>query len=214
MHLDQSKAACDYTSLNTDLNTCVAAASGSTDTKWFFPYGTLGQQSDFCTSSAQTTLQTCVNTIFANCKQDAKSVKMFSESGDNLLNAYTNLCGSTLVDAAQACMSVVTSAHQATFTTAETAFGLGVVALPTAASFIEICGLATTMKYTAYTTILPTYCTDSDHLAVWSSFYDTVLNTYACASCVTASSGTSVTNSLWLMSLSVCLIILTTSFQD
>ncbi|XP_060560846.1 uncharacterized protein LOC132720682 [Ruditapes philippinarum] len=169
---------CTYSDINTGLNNCVDAATTSTTVRWFFPHGTLAQQAEFCQSSAQTTLATCINNIFSACKLEAKSLKMFGTTGDNLINAYTNLCSSSLVTDAQACMSVVSAT--ATFNAAETTFISRVAALPDAATNIEICGLATSMEYVAYNTLLSVPCTEPSHLAVWASFFATVMDTYAC----------------------------------
>ncbi|KAH3868998.1 uncharacterized protein LOC127867917 [Dreissena polymorpha] len=176
-------AQCTYAYLNSVLNQCMEDASGTADTKWLFPFGTIGQQSDLC-SYVGAALKTCINNIFDGCKQDAKSLKLFRDKGDNLVSAYTNLCANELKAEARACMSVVSSAHRTTYGTAQATFATNVDALPTTATDIEICGLATTLKNTALVTILPTYCTDSKHLAVWQGFYSTILDTYACASCL------------------------------
>ncbi|XP_053387486.1 uncharacterized protein LOC123543145 [Mercenaria mercenaria] len=173
-----SHGACTYSAIDTDLNTCVAAATTSSTVRWFFPHGTLAEQAELCQNSAQTALATCIRAIFSACKLEAKSLKMFSTTGDNIINAYTNLCSATLITEAQACMSVVSATS--TFTTAETAFTTDVTALPDAATSIEICGLATTMEYVAYASLLTVTCTDPTHLAVWGSFFSTILDTYAC----------------------------------
>lgn len=50
----------------------------------------------FCFSFVGSTLKTCINNKFDGCKQDAKSVKLFKDKGDNLVNAYANLCANEL----------------------------------------------------------------------------------------------------------------------
>ena len=49
IHPNWVRAACDYASLNTDLNTCVATASGVSTTKWAFPVGSIADQATICT---------------------------------------------------------------------------------------------------------------------------------------------------------------------
>lgn len=195
--LGYGHGACTYTAINTDLNTCIAAATTSSTARWFFPHGTIAEQAEICQSSAQTALASCINSVFSACKLEAKSLKMFSTTGNNLVNAYSDLCSATLLIEAQACMSVVSATQ--TFVTAETAFKSAVTALPDAASATEICGLATTMEYTAYTTLLTPTCTDSTHRAVWNSFFSTILDTYVC----TCSDAVTVTISHVVMLLAV-----------
>ena len=188
-----AKAACDYASLTTDLNACVVAASGTATTKWAFPVGSIAEQATICSNLES--MNNCTKNIFTACKNDAKSLKMFNNEGLNIDNAYTALCNSAWFTEATACMSSNNNAADiTTFTTTETAFSTDVDALNSAASATEICGLATTMVYTAYYDLLTEKCDTASHLQVWRDFYDVILDTYACSSCTSSAASRFLTN--------------------
>lgn len=186
-HQPLVRAACDYASLNTDLNACVATASEVSTTKWAFPVGSIAEQATICTEVKLAALRNCTENIFIVCQSDAKSKKMFGDDGVNVANAYTNWCANGWFTEATSCMSSNNNdADRNKYAAAETAFTSAVVALNNAASATEICGLATTLVYTAYYDLLTEKCDVSTHRQVWRDFYDTILETYVCQSCTSA----------------------------
>ena len=194
-----AEAACDYVSLNTDLNACVATASGATTTRWAFPVGSLADQATLCTNLE--TMKNCTENIFKVCQNDAKSMKMFDKDGLNIANAYTGFCNNAWFTEATACMSSNNNdADRNTYTTAETAFTTDVKALSTAASATEICGLSTTLVYTAFYDLLTEKCDTAAHLQVWRDFYDVILDTYVCSSC-TSSTASHILSHSWKLNL-------------
>ena len=135
---------------------------------------------------------------------------MFDKDGLNIANAYTGLCSSSWFTEATACMSSNDNeADRNTYTAAETAFTTDVMALNSAASATEICGLATTLVFTAYYDLLTQKCDTAAHLQVWRDFYDIILDTYGCSSC-TSSAASFLPLQTWHFNLGIITLMFVT----